>query len=74
MTDDDDCKSFGDAVTPEDSLDDASRRELFKRLARVGAAGTPVTIALLSAQDASANTGSGGPFNRNPTPGIAWGS
>lgn len=40
-----------------DSLDDASRRALLARLARVGAAAVPVSVVMLDAKKAAANVG-----------------
>ena len=59
-------------ITPEDSLDDESRRELLKKLARVGAAAIPVSVVLLDATEAHACPFC--PRDGNPTTGIAWGS
>lgn len=47
----------------EDSLDDARRRALLKRIARAGAAVAPVSVLLLDSKQAMANTGSTPPFD-----------
>lgn len=65
--DDNDKQPF--AITPEDSLGDATRRELLLKLTRIGAATVPISIALLDADEAKANSSGG-----KPNPGIVWGS
>lgn len=49
-------------IGPEDSLDDAARRNLLKRIARAGIAAVPVSLVLLNPEKARANTGSTKPF------------
>jgi len=49
-------------IGPEDSLDDSARRDLMKRIARVGTAAVPVSLVLLNPEKARANTGSTPPF------------
>lgn len=39
-------------ATPDDSLDDATRREMLKRIVRVGAVAAPTSIALMSRSEA----------------------
>ena len=48
------------SVTPEDSLDDRSRRELLGRIARAGAAAVPVSLVLMDKAKANTQDGSGG--------------
>jgi hypothetical protein len=55
------------ADLPGDSLDDASRRALLARLARIGATAVPVSMVVLDATKAQANTGS---FDESPGTGF----
>ena len=48
------------SVTPEDSLDDSSRRELLGRIARAGAAAVPVSLILMDKAKANTQDGSNG--------------
>ncbi len=59
MTKDTDHQTLPQDVSPEDSLEDSSRRALLGKIARAGAAAVPVSLILLD--EAKANVVEGSP-------------
>lgn len=56
MTNQDQREDTGLDSLEADSLDDASRRELLAKLARIGAAAVPVSVVMLDAKKAAAQS------------------